>query len=244
MSNLVVLAAEGAEEGGGNFLIPDATFLAELVAFAIILAVLWKYVVPPLQRSLTQRQEMIRKQIDDAKETKERLAAAEADYKKAVAEARTEAAKAREEGAKVRQEIIDAAREEARVEAEAVTSRAEARLEVERRQVLSELRGEIGRLAVTLAERVVGESLADDDRQRRVVDRFIAELEDDAADGSEAGGSEKASSEDGSPEREKASVGSAARAGDGSPAPAAGSADDSGDGPDAPAAGSAAGETR
>ncbi len=264
MSNLVVLATEGAEEGGGNFLIPDATFLAELVAFAIILAIMWKYVVPPLQRSLTQRQELIRKQIDDAKETKERLAAAEADYKKAVGEARAEAAKAREEGAKVRQEIIDSAREEARVEAEAVTSRAEARLEVERRQVLSELRGEIGRLAVTLAERIVGESLADDDRQRRVVDRFLDELEDAPAGGSERAGSDESgseqrtakervpgedssgedSSEEGTPEREKATVGSSARAGEGSQAPAAGSTDESGDGNDAPAAGSAAGEPR
>lgn len=161
----------------GNFLIPDATFLAELVAFAIILAVMYKFVVPPLQKSVSLRQEMIRKQIEDSKEAKERLDAAESEYKQMVSEARTEAAKAREEGNKVRQEIIDSAKEEARVEAEAVTSRAEARLEVERRQVLAELRAEIGRLSVELAERIVGESLADDERQGRVVDRFLAELE-------------------------------------------------------------------
>ena len=52
-----------------------------------------------------------------------------------------------------------------------------AALEVERRQVFTELRSDIGRLAVDLAERIVGESLADDDRQRRVVDSFIAGLE-------------------------------------------------------------------
>lgn len=161
----------------GNFLIPDATFLAELVAFAIILAVMYKFVVPPLQKSVTLRQEMIRKQIEDSKAATERLDAAEAEYKAMVSEGRAEAAKAREEGNKVRQEIIASAKEEARLEAEAVTSRAEARLEVERRQVLAELRGEIGRLSVELAERIVGESLADDDRQSRVVDRFLAELE-------------------------------------------------------------------
>ncbi|GAC1440297.1 MAG: F0F1 ATP synthase subunit B [Mycobacteriales bacterium] len=162
---------------GGNFLIPDATFLAEIFAFVIILAVMYKFVVPPLQKSVTLRQEMIRKQIEDSKEAKERLDAAEAEYKTMVSEARTEAAKAREEGNKVRQEIIESAKEEARIEAEAVTSRAEARLEVERRQVFAELRGEIGRLAVELSERIVGESLADDERQSRVVDRFLADLE-------------------------------------------------------------------
>ena len=170
-------AAPPAVLAGGNFLIPDATFLAELVAFVLILAVLWRFVVPPLQKSMTARQEAIKKSFDDADAAKERLAAAEAEYKNAIAEARAEQAKSREDAAKTRREIIDAAKEEARVEAEAVTSRAEARLEVERRQVLAELRGEIGRLAVELAERIVGESLADDERQSRVVDRFLADLE-------------------------------------------------------------------
>lgn len=170
MSNTTTLA-------GGNFLIPDGTFLAEIFAFLIILAVMYKFVVPPLQKSVTLRQEMIRKQIQDSKEAKERLDAAEAEYKTMVSDARTEAAKARADGNKIRQEIIDSAKDEARNEAKAVTTRAEARLEVERRQVFAELRGEIGRLAVELSERIVGESLADDERQSRVVDRFLADLE-------------------------------------------------------------------
>lgn len=161
----------------GNFLIPDGTFLAEIVAFLIILFLLGRFVVPPLQRSMAARQEAIKKSFDDADAAKARLAAAEEDYKKAIAEARAEQAKSREEAAATRREIIEAAKEEARVEAEAVTARAEARLEVERAQVFAELRGEIGRLAVDLAERIVGESLADDERQRRVVDSFIAGLE-------------------------------------------------------------------
>ena len=51
----------------GNFLIPDATFLAEIVAFILILAVMWKYVVPPLQKNLAARQDVIRQQLEDAR---------------------------------------------------------------------------------------------------------------------------------------------------------------------------------
>jgi F-type H+-transporting ATPase subunit b len=40
-----------------------------------------------------------------------------------------------------------------------------------------ELRSEVGRLAVELASRIVGESLDDEARQRRTVDRFLDELE-------------------------------------------------------------------
>jgi F-type H+-transporting ATPase subunit b len=174
----------------GNFLIPDGTLVAELVAFIIILAVIWKYVVPPLQKSMTARQEAIKKSFDDADAAKARLAAAEEDYKKAIAEARAEQAKSREEAAATRREIIDAAKEEAQAEAAAIMSRAEAALEVERRQVFTELRSDIGRLAVDLAERIVGESLADDERQSRVVDNFIAGLESAPAATSAAGAGE------------------------------------------------------
>jgi F-type H+-transporting ATPase subunit b len=172
-----VSAIEPTVLAEGNFLIPDATFLAEIFAFLLILFFLWKFVVPPLQKSMTARQEAIKKSFDDADAAKKRLAEAEEEYKKAIAEARAEQSKAREEAAATRREIVDAAKAEAQTEAAAILARAEAALEVERRQVFTELRGDIGRLAVDLAERIVGESLADDERQSRVVDSFIAGLE-------------------------------------------------------------------
>jgi F-type H+-transporting ATPase subunit b len=50
--------------------------------------------------------------------------------------------------------------------------------------VLTELRAEVGDLAVKLSELVVGESLDDDERQQRTVERFIADLESEG-DGSD-----------------------------------------------------------
>jgi F-type H+-transporting ATPase subunit b len=163
-----------------NFLIPDGTFLAELVAFAIILAFMWRYVVPPLQKNIAQRQALIKQGIEDSREAKARLEAAEADYNALIAEARAEAARTREEGSRIRQETIESAKTEARAAAEAVTRLAEERLAVQHRQVLAELRREVGQLAVDLAGRIVGESLADKELQRRVVDRFLAELDEEA----------------------------------------------------------------
>ncbi|HUR50923.1 MAG TPA: F0F1 ATP synthase subunit B [Mycobacteriales bacterium] len=160
----------------GNFLIPDATFLAEIVAFVVILAVIWRYILPPLQKNMQARQGVIRQQLEDARLAKERLDAAESDYATALAEARAEAARTREDARRVRQEIIDTAKDEARTAAEEVTRLAEERLQAQHRQVLNELRNEVGQLAVELAGRIVGESLQDEALQRRVVDRFLDEL--------------------------------------------------------------------
>ncbi len=43
-----------------NFLVPNATFLVELVAFGIIIWILAKFVIPPVNRAMTARQDAIR----------------------------------------------------------------------------------------------------------------------------------------------------------------------------------------
>ena len=50
--------------------------------------------------------------------------------------------------------------------------------------MLAELRRDVGGLAVTLASKVVGESLEDEARQRRTVERFLDGLEGSATSSS------------------------------------------------------------
>lgn len=171
-----VLAAES-----NNFLLPNGTFIAELVAFVIILYVLWKYVVPPLSKSLQERQEIVRKQVQDAEDSARRLQEAEERFNQALAEARTEAAKirdgARADGERIRLEL----REQANAEVERIRQRGEEQLSTQREQVVRQLRGELGGLAVQLAERLIGRELSDDDGKRSTVDRFLEQLEETPA---------------------------------------------------------------
>ena len=60
-----------------NFLLPNGTFIAEVIAFLIILGIIWKYIVPYIQNPLREREEMIRQQARDADEAREKLAEAE-----------------------------------------------------------------------------------------------------------------------------------------------------------------------
>src|SRR5690606_39083789 len=98
-------------------------------------------------------------------------------YRAQLAEARHEAARlreeAREQGARIKAEL----RQEAEAEARRIIEAAQAQIEAERRQALIQLRGEIGRLSVELASRIVGESLEDEARQRRSIDRCLEEPE-------------------------------------------------------------------
>lgn len=161
-----------------NFLLPNGTIIAELVAFLIILWVLWKYVVPPLSKSLQARQDMVQKQVEDSEQAQRKLKAAEERYDKALAEARTEAAKirdtARADGERIREEL----REQATAEVERIRQRGEEQLASQRDQVVRQLRGELGGLAVQLAGQLVGHELADTDSKRSTVDRFLSQLDE------------------------------------------------------------------
>jgi len=183
MSQLLLAAEEG---GTDNFLVPNGTFFAELLIFLIIFWVIWKYVVPPVRKAMTERQEMVRRQIEEAKEARERLEAADAKFREVLGEARTEAAKIRDEARAEAGRIKTDLREQAEREVAQIRQRGEEQLATQREQVVRELRGEIGRLSVALAGRIVGESMEDEARRRGTVDRFIDELDAMSAQDSDA----------------------------------------------------------
>jgi F-type H+-transporting ATPase subunit b len=170
----------------GNFLVPNATFIAEFIAFLLILAIIAKYILPPIQKALGERQEIIRKQMEDADNAREKLAEAEASYKNALTEARVEAAQIRENARAEAQRTVEELRAAAQEESARIVARGDEQLARQRTAIVRELRAEIGTLAIELSEKIVDQRLASDDQVRVTIDAFIAGLEakDDAATGS------------------------------------------------------------
>ena len=161
-----------------NFLVPNATFIAEVIAFVIIIWVLAKYVVPPINKAMEDRQAAIRKQFAELDEAKADAREAEAEYKEQLNNAKHEAARIREEAREQGAQIVQDARERAGTEADRIIEHAHAQIEADRKAAFASLRRDVGSLATTLAGRIVGESMDDDERQGRVVERFLADLEE------------------------------------------------------------------
>jgi F-type H+-transporting ATPase subunit b len=178
----------------GNFLVPNATFIAELVAFLIILFVLWRYIVPPIQKVMQDRQRMIEKQAEDSEKAEQRLAEAEKAYQNALSEARTEAAQIRENARAEAQRVVEDLREQAQQEQARIIARGDEHLERQRASIVRELRTEIGTLAVELSEKIVGQQLSSDAEVRSTVDSFIAGLEAQETAGETAGDRARAGS--------------------------------------------------
>lgn len=163
-----------------NFLVPNGTFVVELFAFAIMVFILARYVIPPINKAMTERQNQIRKEFADLDEAQSDARRAEKEFKEQLAQARHEAAKIREDAREQGAGIIAEMRVQAQEESERILRHARAQLEAERNQAVQSLRNEVGTMATTLAGRIVGESLEDDDRRARTVERFISALEEES----------------------------------------------------------------
>ena len=160
-----------------NFLVPNGTFFVELIAFGIIVYILGKWVIPPINRAMQARQDAIRDDFAELDEAKAKAEAAENEYREQLVEARHEAAKIREQAREEGALIIAEMRETAQAESERILQLAHQQVEAERRQVVAQLRTEVGTMATTLAGRIGGESLEDDERRDRTVERFLSNLE-------------------------------------------------------------------
>ncbi len=183
-------------EAASNFLVPNATFFVELFAFALLVFVIGRYIIPPINKAMSDRQESIRRQFEESEQAKAAAEAAEREFREQLSEARHEAARIREDAREQGAAIIAEMRVQAQAEANRINAAAHAQMEADRQRVLTELRAEVGDLAVSLAGLIVGESLDDDKRQQRTVERFIADLESQDADGSDgAADSEESAAE-------------------------------------------------
>jgi F-type H+-transporting ATPase subunit b len=178
MNQTVILAA--AE--GANPLIPNVwEILVTLLGFAVLMFIVVKFVVPAFEKTFAERTEAIEGGIAKAEAAQAEASAALDEYKQQLLDARTEANRIREEARAEGAQILAELKDKAQAEANRISEQAQAQIAAERQAAVTSLRSEVGTLATELAGKIVGESLNDDARAARVVDRFLADLETQSA---------------------------------------------------------------
>ena len=170
-----------AAEAHNPLIPPVGEIVIGLIAFAVVFVVFAKVVAPRFEQVFQARREAIEGGIERAEAMQAEAKAALEQYRAQLAEARSEAAQIRDQARAEGQQILEELRVQAQEESARIVARGEEQLATARQQVVNELRGQIGTLAVQLAGQVVGESLADDARRSGTVDRFLAELDGMAA---------------------------------------------------------------
>ncbi|MDA8357238.1 MAG: F0F1 ATP synthase subunit B [Actinomycetota bacterium] len=177
---------------GSDFLVPNATFIVELVAFVIVLVFIARVVLPPLNAALTRRTERIRAELEAAEEAKSDAAAADEERRAALDQARQQAREIVAQANRTAEQVSTDAQARGQAEYERLLSAAEAEVRLARERAVEEAAARLGQLVVDVVERILGREV-DIEAHRTLIDEAAAAL----AAGGEAAGSAAAGSSSG-----------------------------------------------
>ena len=133
----------------------NVTLLMQAIAFALFIWFCAKFIWPPLTRAIDSRQRQISEGLQAGEQGRQSLASAEKRVAAMLEEAKQKAAEIVATGEKFRAETIEAARGEARAEAERIVTGAKAEIDQELTRARESLRNQVADLAVAGAAQIL-----------------------------------------------------------------------------------------
>ena len=155
-----------------------STFIGQLIGFAVIVFLLWKYVVPPIRTMMKNQQETVRTQLADNAEAEKKVADADKEHAKALEQAKAEAAKVIEEARHDAEKIAEQLRVHADAELERIKTQGGQQVQLLRQQLIRELRQSLGAESVHRAGDMVRDFVSNSTEQAATVDRFLDVLDE------------------------------------------------------------------
>ncbi|MCU1489858.1 MAG: synthase subunit b [Acidimicrobiaceae bacterium] len=153
-------------------LLPNWTFVAELLIFLVVLGLLGKFVLPPLQKAIRERDQTVRASLQAGDEYKAEAERLEAERQATLGTARQEARALLDEARKRAEEHRAEVRAAAEAERERIVSDAVSVLESEREAVRAEAMRDVGPLVAAAASQVLGAPV-DAARHRDVIEAAL-----------------------------------------------------------------------
>lgn len=161
-----------------NPILPEPTELViGLIAFAIVFYFLAKKALPNARRILEERTVAIEGGLQKAEIAQAEAEQIKADFTAKLAESRHEAADIRNKAQADGAALVEAQRAEGAKQREAIVANGHAQLDADRLSTIGVLKADLGKLAVELADKIVGERVGDAGVQERIIDRFLDELD-------------------------------------------------------------------
>lgn len=147
------------------------------VSFAILFVILYKWGWPAIMKGVESRADLIDKGLEYAHNAKEQLDRATGQAEATIAEARRQQAEMLREADKMKTQIIEQARDAARVEASKVMEAAKVSIAQERKEAQKQFKNEVSAFALDIATKVVRQQMGDKAQQQKLVDSLLSDME-------------------------------------------------------------------
>ncbi len=141
--------------------------LSQVITFLIALAVVWKFGWKPIIQIVRDRQDKVRKTLEDAENTRLAIQKLEAEYHAKLEQIEQKSSElialARQDAGRVKEELLAAAH----AEAMELQKKAHEQVEHERRRIMNEMRSEIVSISMAIAEKMLSKPVSGDVQERK-----------------------------------------------------------------------------
>ena len=145
------------------------------VAFLVVMFLLRKMAWGPILAALKEREESIASALNEADKARSEMTALQADNNRLLQEARAERDAMLREAREMADKVVAEAKAKAKNEAAREAENARQAIATERKTAVAELKAEVAKLSVTIAEQLIRTELSSDDKQRALVQKLIDE---------------------------------------------------------------------
>ena len=151
------------------------TFIAQILNLFLQMYLIKRFLFKPINEILAKRKAMADAQLSDAAKARTEAEAMKAEYEKDMAEARSKASDIIVSAQKTASAQSDKILQEATAAAAALKEKAQSDIEQEKKKAVSEIRSEIGGIAMDIAGKVIEREINEEDH-KKLIDEFIANV--------------------------------------------------------------------
>jgi len=146
------------------------------VTFLIVFLLLRKMAWKPILASLKERENSIQEALDSAQKAKEEMQALQASNEAILLEARNERDKLLKEARETKENIIGEAKAGAQKEADKIMQSARESIQGEKAAAMDELKNQVAKLSIEIAEKIIRTELSSDEKQKALVNTLLDEV--------------------------------------------------------------------
>ena len=169
----------------GIFLLPNGTFFIELLVSIILIFLIYKYVLPPINKAMEERQEKIRDSLEAADRARTDAEAADDERRSVLEDARHQAREIVEQANRTAERVRLDAQARGESEYERIVGNAELEIDLARQRAIDEAAARMGEIVMEVVERVIGREV-NYEAHRDLIDEAVAALQADTTGGTAA----------------------------------------------------------
>lgn len=151
-------------------------FIIQTVLMLVVIFLMIKFAWKPILSALEERESGIQDALNAAQKAKEEVEAMNSDNDRLLKEARLEREEMLQEARSIKDKIIADAEVIAQAESQKIIDKAKSTIESEKKAALEDIKTEVVKLSIAVAEKLLQDELAKEQKQTAHIDAIIDEV--------------------------------------------------------------------